>query len=75
MRNFASMSAILTAVRSTTITRLQGTSGLLPKNVMNMIEGMEAFFDPCDGLNAYVAALKGPKSLPCIPVLGKYIIH
>jgi len=73
LRNFASMSAIVTAVRSTTITQLELTFDRLPKKYMKMIEEMEAFPNPHDNSSAYVTTLKGSKSLPCVPVLDTHI--
>jgi hypothetical protein len=71
LRDFASMSAIVTALRSTAITRLPLTYGQLSKKAQKKVEGMEAFLNPLDNHSGYVATLKGSKNLACIPFLGK----
>ena len=68
------MSAIVTALRSTTITRLKLTYEELPRDVKNKIEQMEAFLNPRDNLNVYEAASKGSNNL-LVPVLGKHVTY
>ncbi|KIM88400.1 hypothetical protein PILCRDRAFT_256054 [Piloderma croceum F 1598] len=73
LRNFASMTAIVTALRSITITRLELTYNQLPSILKQMIKEMEALLDPCDNHRAYVATLRNSRNLPCIPFLVAYV--
>lgn len=69
--NFASMSAIVTALRDATITSLKLTYGLLPEDAKCKIKEMEDFLDPHDNYSVYMATLKGSDNLHCVPLLGK----
>jgi hypothetical protein len=66
------MSAIVTALRDPTITRLKLTGERLPEESKRLLESMKHLLDPHDNYSRYVAALEGSR-LPCIPFLGKHI--
>ena len=74
MRNFASMSAIVTALKSITIARLGLTCDGLPQDVQCMVEKMNSLLDPRYNHSEYMATLRGYNALPCIPLLGKRCI-
>jgi hypothetical protein len=69
------MSAIVTALRSPTITRLELTYNQLSRIPRRMIGMMDALLDPNDNHSAYVATLNDSHSLPCIPFVGKHVPH
>ena len=69
------MSAIVTALRETTITRLELTYNQLPKKAKRMVEGMEALLDPRDNHSAYMATLNSSNNLPCIPLLDEHLTY
>jgi len=68
-RNFASMSAIVTALQSTTITSLGLTYDRLPRDARRMLEEMSGLLDPRHNHSAYRTVLKGSDN-PCIPLFG-----
>ena len=67
------MTAIVTALRSITITRLELTHNQLPSILKRTIKEMEALLDPSDNHRAYVATLRNSRNQPCIPFLSKYV--
>jgi len=72
-RNFASMSAIVTALQSNTITRLDLTYDLLPKEAKRSLEEMCALLDPGHNHSAYRAILRSSVDQPCIPLFAVHI--
>jgi hypothetical protein len=72
LRNFAAMSAIMTALLDPTITLLELTGEELLEESKHSLEWMTHLLDPHDNYSQYVAALEASR-LPCIPFLGKHI--
>lgn len=70
-RNFASMSAIVTALQSTTITGLGLTYDRIPRDARCMLEEMSGLLDPRHNHSAYRTVLKGSDN-PCIPLFGMH---
>jgi hypothetical protein len=66
------MSAIVTALQSTTITRLGLTYDRLPKDAKRMLEEMSDFLDPRHNHSAYRTILRGINNQPCIPLFGEF---
>ena len=66
------MSAIVTALQSTTITRLGLTHDRLPRDAKRMLREMSDLLDPRHNHSAYRAILKDSSNQPCIPLFGKH---
>jgi hypothetical protein len=66
------MSAIVTALQSTTITRLGLTYDGLPRDAKCMLEEMSGLLDPRRNHSAYRKILKASNNQPCIPLFGMY---
>jgi hypothetical protein len=64
------MSAIVTALQSTTVTRLGLTYDRLPRDAKRMLEEMSDLLDPRHNHSAYRAILRGSNNQPCIPLFG-----
>lgn len=64
------MSAIVTALQSTTITRLGLTYDGIPKDAKRLLEEMSALLDPRHNHSAYRKILRGSTNQPCIPLFG-----
>ena len=64
------MSAIVTAVNSSAISRLNLTSDLIQKDVKNTLKNLSKILEPKDNFRAYRTVLKEGRNDACIPIFG-----
>ena len=67
------MSAIMSALRKSEITRLKLTHNQLSDDTRSIVKKLGALLNPHNNYSAYVATLNGSNNLGCIPFLGKLV--
>ncbi|CDO93689.1 unnamed protein product [Kluyveromyces dobzhanskii CBS 2104] len=73
LKNFSSMTAIVSALYSSPIYRLKKTFDRLPKNILNSLDKLNTLMDSTKNFFRYRELLKTVQNVPCVPFFGVYL--
>lgn len=73
LKNFSSMTAIVSALYSSPIFRLKKTFERLPKHVLNSLDKLNTLMDSTKNFFRYRELLKTVHDVPCVPFFGVYL--
>lgn len=73
LKNFSSMTAIVSALYSSPIFRLKKTFDRLPKHILNSLDKLNTLMDSTRNFFRYRDLLKTVHDVPCVPFFGVYL--
>ncbi|AMD22598.1 HHL172Wp [Eremothecium sinecaudum] len=73
LNNFSSMTAIVSAMYSSSVYRLKRTWGIVPNNYKDILEKLNALMDSTKNFSRYRELLESVREFPCVPFFGVYL--